>query len=141
MSKDVNEPHRIRLAGPWLRTVVGGGPAESKKVTMPCRVNEDLGSDFYGVVEYQRSFNCPTGLDDTTTVRLSFVELRGVASVTLNGVALDGVASSSDVFDVTNYLDRQNDLRIRIRVTKEDRIGDNANQALGLVGEVRLEIS
>lgn len=135
----MNEPHVIRLRGPWQRQIVDGPELPPKTVTMPGGWLDDLGVNFAGTVEYQRFFNRPTGIDETTTLRLAFTKILGQATISLNSKQLTATETPGDIdnanslsCDVTGLLESRNDLRVRIVSARE---ADG-----GLVGEVQLKI-
>ena len=132
----MNEPHIIRLRGPWQRQIIEGSEQPSKTITMPGGWAADLGERFEGTVEYQRFFNRPTGIDDSTPIRITFAEIVGQATVWLNSEQLPDGSTVADPnrysFDISGQLEKRNELRVRI--------ASNGEVDGGLVGEVRLEI-
>ena len=137
LSNQMNEPHIIRLRGPWQRQIIEGTELPPKKITMPSGWAEDVGADFAGTIEYQRFFNRPTGIDNTTSLRLRFKQVIGQATVSLNSELLSTESSEQDQpnhlsCDLTGKLYKRNDLRVRI-------VSAGAADG-GLVGEVQLEI-
>lgn len=140
----MNTPHIIRLRGPWQRTIVSGietaqDCCTTEIVTIPSSVIDDVGPAFRGCVEYQRFFNRPTGIQETTALRLVMTQVLAThINVRLNDSELedriiaDPEAGSFSV-DVKGYLKSRNDLRVRIEI--QPNYG-----ASGLVGVVQLEI-
>ena len=146
-----DQPHVIRIRGPWQRTVVCDGPQisddasvpQSATVKMPGSWLEDLGEDFRGTVRYQRMFNRPTGLTEATNLQLVFQQVVGDAEVYLNDQPLGTIRwpECTSSFDVTNVLEARNQIRVEIRALTPDRV--EAGLALppgGMVGEVQLQI-
>jgi hypothetical protein len=99
--------HVIRLRRPWQKSVFG--------VAQPgvADVPDSDGSDS-GEVEYRRRFNLPSGLDGNARVHLRVESWVGqLLQISLNGTSLQAGNSSADV-DVTDLLQRQNELFIRL---------------------------
>lgn len=146
----MNQPHIIRIRGPWQRSIVEDATDTtdlSRTVTMPTSWVEDLGAEFRGLVEYRRFFNKPTGIAETTSIALTFTHIVGHAVVKLNDEVLGRVdwPISTAKFDVAGKLHGRNDLKVKIgNLTAADQaILETANRESpegGLVGEVRLEI-
>ncbi len=129
----MKQPHIIRLRGPWQRQLIEGPDLPVKTITMPNSWAEDLGADFVGAVEYQRFFNCPTGIDEATSIQLAFTEIKGQATIWLNSEQLPTTDIAPVVScDVTGQLKRRNELRVQIVA-----IGEPDG---GMVGEVQLKI-
>jgi len=79
----------------------------------------DRDSDNASICCYRRNFNCPTGLDAESTVRLTISGWSGqLDSVTLNGHELIPDSQSLDV-DVTQILERQNVIIVQLSATRE----------------------
>ena len=161
-SKNMNQPHIIRLRGPWQRTVVSGSlpvlaenetpePAatskQSARVQMPSDWRDDLGVDFIGVVCYTRMFNRPTSIDASTDIRLRLHRFVGKRTeIRLNGETLADVRWPEDSveIDVAGKLQPRNCLEVEIDSLLEKDVAPEPNSppppAAGLVGEVHLEI-
>lgn len=159
----MDEPHIIRLRGPWQRRIVDGASArqtqeqmreQTATIRMPSSWSEDLGADFVGVVCYERMFNRPTGIDDSTDIRLRLLEVVGkLSTVRLNGEILGRIQwpDATIELDLAGKLKRRNQLVIEIESlldgdeesSRLKRQPDSASHELrsqGLVGEVHLEI-
>ena len=148
-----NEPHIIRLRGPWQRTVLRNEPenapnTETVTVRMPNSWTEDLGREFAGTVRYRRMFNRPTGISDQTPICVRFEQVVGYATVSLNDQPLGTIRwpEVSGRFEISGRLQPRNQLDVEVTsVTSEEaNAGRTPNEAdrpeVGLVGEVRLEI-
>lgn len=137
-------PHQIRLAGPWLRTVISEANASSVRVTPPLSITDDLGPEFSGVVEYQRFFHQPTGLDGKSLVYLVLEQVVGNAvEISLNDQVLGNWNSTIEFplrIAVGTFLARRNDLRVRVEDHANPTNRHSAREVSGLLGPVRLEI-
>ena len=98
-------------------------------------------------MSYVRKFNCPTGLTNESTVCLVVEEVDFAATCWLNDYSLGKAAFGTGPasFDITKLLVRHNNLRINVRLSKEDACcplrAQRAGKAGGLIGSVYLEIA
>lgn len=145
---DSNQPHVIRLRGPWeyeplgcVKRDIDGSLREFDvelpppgRVQMPSDWSGSLGSEFRGRVGFDRRFGRPTGLTDQSQVMLVIESVRETGHVTLNGSQLGTLRFGESHFccDVTELLGTRNKLTIEV-----EALGDVAG---GVTGEVRLEI-
>jgi len=153
----MNEPHIIRLRGPWQRKILTGDSSEatagdeSLTVKMPSSWVDDLGANFVGVVCYSRMFNRPTGIDETTDIRVRLRRVVGKATtVRLNGEVVGDILwpKDSGEVDVTGQLKPRNCLEVEITSLLEEACKSKTESKLdathqddpGLVDEVHLEI-
>ena len=153
-----NELHTIRLHGPWQATVVRTDQWDSaldldstpkhQKVKIPGNWNDWLGSQFRGVVGYQRSFGLPTNLSDHQEIWLVVERVNLHAEIWLNEECLGKHEFDAEPFrlPVRSIMQARNRLRIEIELPVE-RVGLAASPEVlaeqsggGLIGEVRLEI-
>lgn len=124
-------PHIIRLHAVW--SVRRPDSDDFYRIQLPDKLQHGLGVG--GVIEYRRSFNCPTGLEDGHRVVLVIHHWVGSLSAFLDD---QPVVDSQCVFaeplriDITDRLSGSHCLLVRIR--SED--GADA----GLDGIVTLEI-
>jgi len=146
------QPHVIRLRGPWQYAVLEGTPTitaePSGQLQLPADWSTTLGADFRGTVRYSRNFGCPTGLTDLVHILLVVSAVDYSANIQLNGQTL-GRATWGDgpqAFAIREHLQPRNQLDIDISLpidldlpAAHNRAQRNA-QAGGLIGEVRLEI-
>lgn len=140
-------PHRIRLRGPWESEPVArlvrkedGGLARStddlpppQRMTMPCHWRDAGLEDFAGIVRLRRRFGYPGRIDEYERVWLTFAQISGNATITLNSRQL-GQISDGDTpceFSVTKLLQPRNELVVDV---------ESLTDAGGLPGEVALEI-
>lgn len=147
--------HRIRLRGPWLKTI--GPSRESFTTSVPERPTPDSAPAIAtgratsqaapssgggepaegmpegdGVTHYERRFNCPTGLDASTRVHLRLEHWSGQPlQLSVNGhpITLSGPPLEAEI---TSYLSLHN----RIQLTLEP----TAAASPALDGEVMLLI-
>ena len=93
-----------------------------------------------GRLRLRRHFGCPTGLDESTTVRLVLEGVGRSASVMLNGERLIHGPGPSDstVFDVTSRLRERNELAVEDELPRNTREDDT--NAPEMLRAARLEI-
>ena len=128
--------HTIRLRGPWEYQVLFDDKQPdvkdlpSGRINAPIRWRELHGADFQGHVCYQRSFNLPTGLSDSTVIRLHVgdVELVGIL---LNGNALTDQENGSMKSNLRSMLEPANRLELKIQLPMNADV---------LLENIRLEI-
>ena len=135
--------HSIRLRRPWAKCIVDSDPnavadlpAQRVEVPEP-RPDTRKHQNTLRTVRYSRNFNRPTGLSESTRVRLKISSWEGtLISLALNSSPLpiggDKVASDKVDVDITDRLDRSNQFELVLRDTE-------THEAL-LSGEVALEI-
>lgn len=111
--------HVIRLHGPWTAELA----SESRRVHLPRDWNELAEYSRSGPVTLVRRFHRPTGLGDTTRVRLAIPAGWPLAALRLNGEVLPSpsVAEQRRVFDLSSViLQREaHDLEIEFRAGDE----------------------
>jgi hypothetical protein len=159
----LNPVHAIRLRGPWQCQPLAwtsldslGRPRSLDRPLPPggrTRVPSDwsgvLGADFRGRAVYRRSFHQPTGLDDRHTVWLVIECVDAWGEARLNGQRLGrlSITEGPARFDVTELLRDRNRLEVEVELPASregaplHRPGRTADQAGGLIGPVRLEIT
>ena len=129
-------PHRIRLRGPWecepLASFSGQPIPPPRRVTLPCRWCEGGLSEIAGRVRLRRRFGCPSNLDSSERVWLTFAGLESNAAISLNEQALDTppAAANGLELDVTDLLGMRNELIVEVDRPSTDE----------LWGEVALEV-
>jgi hypothetical protein len=108
MESPLNEPHSIRLAGPWMAIDLQPHPAS----TMPERFQwphwQPSGEQHCG---WRRSFNVPTGLADGDRLFLQCDGLPIGTTVVFNDRELGKIAATSPPitrFEITTLLVRSN---------------------------------
>ena len=118
--------HTIRLRRPWNRRV--GHEDRSVRVDVPDLEpvpdfqleREGSGQEtLSSPVLYERSFNCPTGLDQSSRVRLRIQSMRGKqVQIGLNGQSLVESEISSLTFPmeltITDHLQPSNRLELQL---------------------------
>ncbi|WP_146521417.1 hypothetical protein [Stieleria varia] len=123
--------HTIRLRGPWKKIPLGEN--QPIRVTIP----ETAAASGSGAT-YQRSFNCPTGIDQSR-VQVDIESWDGsMIGILLNEISLtlpSQPISCPLSFDVTDHLQPHNTLVIELQ-PKEKEHG-----CVGLTGEVSLKIA
>ena len=155
--------HTIRLRGPWQYTPLAHTywteaavsiecdtdvPAPGR-LTLPSDWEPVLGKDFRGKVLFQRQFNLPTGLHESSIVQLSVESVDAMATLYLNHHTLGNIAleQSSATFEIQQHLEPTNLLEIAVDLPTTDahsaalpRAGRTDQQAGGITGEVQLVI-
>ena len=149
-----DQVHSIRLHGPWQAKVVRADTATSddphedqKKFHVPNDWGDWLGTEFRGLVAFDRAFGMPTGLEDDQEIWLVIEQVDFHAKVWLNRNAAAEtplgelqLGHSPLRRSVRHLMQARNRLHLEIELpTGADR-GDRSQCAGGLVGEVRLEI-
>jgi hypothetical protein len=140
-------PHRIRLRGPWtcqplyrlVATPDGRWQHSTENLPPPFRLKmpaqwSDAGlPNFRGGVRFVRPFGYPGRIDDHERVWLTFAELDGQATATLNDQPLgtiDGKAGPAEL-DITTVLRARNILSVELELS--ETFGSH-------FGEVALEV-
>lgn len=126
--------HTIRLRRPWLRRTADSNPPRTVDIPEAAPPNgrasptdsgaTDSGIDNDSPVTYQRSFNCPTGLQPGDSVWL-LIEGAGAsqATVTLNeSTCYEGPATSILRIELTPHLQSSNQVTIRLESATHSRI-------------------
>ncbi len=111
--------HRIRLRGPWTKTLCGS--LETRRTSVPDSVvnageldGSAQPSTSEDVVVYERRFNRPSGLETKTLVLLSIEKWIGKAmEISVNGHQLL-IARPPFEADITKYLELHNSLRVHL---------------------------
>ena len=112
--------HRIRLAGPWESQFIGddGQPVgEVIRCQLPFRLPE---SQPESGVMLNRGFHCPTGIDDTTTLRIVLQASESPNAVRINGTDILECPSRLDAefaFEVTGRMMAFNLLSVLFKST------------------------
>ena len=118
---------------------------------MPADWSGVLGSDYWGVVRFERRFHLPTGLDADSRVWLVIDEARGQARVSVNGQCLgempnEGSHAPPARFEIAPLLKSQNVLSIDVGSPRLNDDGSSfmragtEQEAGGLTGLISLEI-
>ncbi|WP_153557700.1 hypothetical protein [Roseimaritima sediminicola] len=124
MVEESNDRHRIRLRGPWWRSIGRSfDPRHATRVdwaaalaTPPTRVSTQQRVDAFVL---RRTFNSPTGLEDGDRLFLVLRQVDYVRSITLNGQGIwtgDETASPHLEIEVSQYLQDHNELELLIAV-------------------------
>ena len=124
-------PHIIRLHAVW--SVCRPGTDDLRRIQLPDTLHHGIDTD--GLVEYRRSFNCPTGLEDGHRVVLVMHHWVGLLSAFLDDQPLVTLRQSHGGqlrVDITDQLSGSHRLLVQIRSQ------DGAEA--GLDGIVTLEI-
>ena len=136
--------HVIRLLGPWRAEVLSAesaleGTETSRKQKIPSTWQSWLGDHFLGTVSYKRFFRVPTNLSPHQKVWLIVEPVDFAGCVHLNDSQLGMVQLGGPNFrhDASQLLRPRNELRIDVRLSKDDI---DSPRAGGIIGEVRLEI-
>ncbi len=107
--------HRIRLAGPWEWCGIGD-PQEPLIKKTGCQLPFTLAEDLCDAgVMLMRRFHRPTGIDDTTKMRIVLVASVQPTDVQLNGKTLPACESTDEseyCFDLTGRAEPFNQLSI-----------------------------
>lgn len=112
--------HRIRLAGPWESQFIGedGKPVgEVIRCGLPFMLP---GPEHESGVVLTRGFHCPTGIDDTTTLRIVLQAGKCPDAVRINGTDISECAASVDAefaFEVTGRIVEFNLLSVLFKST------------------------
>ena len=130
--------HTIRLRRPWTKHFVDSdegavGEATVQRVDVPEQGPADRNHEVtLRSFRYQRNFNRPTGLSETTKVYLRVTTWEGaLVSLRVNEEPCHVQGDSIEV-DITDRLGPSNQLELILR--------DTENQPALLCGEVTLEI-
>ena len=155
--------HTIRLRGPWQYTPLAhtywtadGQSQESNtdvpppgRLKLPADWSSELGADFRGKVLFQRTFHCPTGLqeNDIVQVQIDSVDALGTVYVNNNTVGELELGQSNLSFEIQQHLEATNLLEILVDLPAIDdasaplpRPNRAPDQAGGITGEVQLNI-
>ena len=99
--EDLTKMHQIRLRRPWQKRL--SGQTESFRIDVP-EAESDSQSPAGTSATYQRSFNQPSGLDDSARVYLRIESWQGdLASLTVNEQPLE-VTSRPLTCEITERL-------------------------------------
>jgi hypothetical protein len=113
--------HRIRLAGPWEAQFIGddGQPVgEAIRCQLPFSLPESQRTS--GVL-LTRGFHCPTGINDTTILRIVLQASESPNAVRINGTDITEYAVHPDsefAFEVTDRIEAFNQLSVLFRSTE-----------------------
>ncbi|QDT02613.1 hypothetical protein K227x_09910 [Rubripirellula lacrimiformis] len=127
--------HVIRLRKPWQKTAADGIVLRVDVPEPPHDFDVTRDDESVGVVDYERRFNSPTGLDATVRVYLRIDGWEGeLVDVHLNDRSLVSDVDSLQLrIDITDWVLSAN--RLVIRLNANDQITDPR-----LSGEVTLAI-
>lgn len=148
-----SEPiHRIHLKGPWNYEWLDGphgsgdttettSPEDSpllpdSRVRMPASWQSAFGN-VSGTIRFRRRFQRPTNLDENERVHIAFEGIGGEASIAVNDNSIGSQSDTAETisFDVTELLERSNELSVELTFTPDD-----ASTLGGLYKPVALEI-
>ncbi len=134
---DHDEPHIIRLRGPWEVVVESASDARSVRIHMPATWNQLAAAGIHGETQFRRRFHLPTGLSPSQRVDLVIATASVSGSVLLNSESLGSLkpGSTESRFEVSDKLRPVNRLEISTLVPRESDLADSQP-----IGEVRLEI-
>ena len=155
--------HTIRLRGPWQYTPLAhtywtsNGQSQEYdtavpppgRIKLPADWSIELGGDFRGKVLFQRTFHCPTGLQDNDVVQVQIdsVDALGTVYVNNNTVGEIQLGQSNLSFEIQQHLEATNLLEILVDLPAIDdasaplpRPNRAPDQAGGITGEVQLNI-
>jgi hypothetical protein len=121
-------PHRIRLLGPWDCEPLTPAPTPQpvRRFVPPGRLG-----DRAGAVRVVRRFGYPGRIDSYEHVWLTFADIAGPATITLNDQRVADQVTGPVEYEITALLAPRNRLEVRF---------DNANDDAGLPGEIALEV-
>jgi hypothetical protein len=107
--------HRIRLAGPWeLRLIDAHQQPDGDSVR--CQLPFNLSESRHATgVRLTRGFHHPTGVDDTTKLRIVLQSTDRPLAVRVNGKGIDECGGTFDgeyVFDITGRIAAFNELSV-----------------------------
>lgn len=128
-----DDPHRIRLRGPWdLLVPQTGAAAEPRRATPPCDWSTVLGAEFRGTARFRRFFHAPDRLMPHERLWLVVEGANERALVHLNGAALGEFAGATTAWecDITERIAPRNELTMDVV----------APVGAGALGAVRLEV-
>ncbi len=119
--KPIVSTHRINLKGPWeFEWITEASPCcpavTSGRVTMPADW-QSLFGDSSGRAIFRRRFNTPTNLTPADRVFAVFDAIGGIGSVSLNGVKIGNLVSSTapQQFAMSHALQRFNELTVALQ--------------------------
>jgi len=113
--------HRIRLAGPWESQSINeqqNPDGEVIRCQLPFTLPE---SQRKSGVLLTRGFHCPTGIDQSTTLRIVLQASESPNAVRINGTDLTTGAACLDAefaFDVTGRIAAFNQLSVLLKSTE-----------------------
>ena len=154
----MNQLHKIRLHGPWQAKVIRAEtplpnalPLFQKKFQVPNDWGDWLGADFRGLVEFDRAFGMPTGLEDDQEIWLVIEQVDYRAKIWLNrknDTAMSNQALLGELQlgqkpfrrSIRHRMQARNRLHLEIELPAGADRGARGQCAGGLIGEVRLEI-
>ena len=115
--------HRIRLAGPWESQSIGDDGQPVGEV-IRCQLPFTLpGPEYESGVLLTRGFHRPTGIDDTTTLRIVLQASECPDAVRINGTDIAECAASVDAefaFEVTGRIVEFNLLSVLFKSTEAE---------------------
>lgn len=154
-----DQVHEIRLHGPWQATVIcavtpsssDDSSAFQKKLHIPNDWGDWLGTEFRGLVAFDRAFGMPTGLEDDQEIWLVIEQVDYRAKVWLNrngGTETNDhsplgelqLGNSPFRRSIRHLMQARNRLHLEIELPVGVERGDRSQLAGGLIGGVRLEI-
>lgn len=115
--------HRIRLAGPWESQFIGdsGQPVgEVIRCQLPFSLPE---SQSQSGVLLTRGFHCPTGIDETTRLRIVLQASECRIVVQINGTNIVECPARLDAeiaFEITGTLAEFNQLSVLIKTAESE---------------------
>jgi len=121
-------PHRIRLLGPWECEPLAAAP---RRFVPPARLRDVGLMGYVGAVRLVRRFGYPGRIDSYEHVWLTFAQIAGRASITLNDQPVGSGVTGQAEFEITTMLAPRNRLEVRLDADCDDA---------GLPGEIALEI-
>ena len=118
----VMKTHRIRLAGPWdsqLTDDDGQPVGEVIRCQLPFTLPFTLpDTQRESAILLTRGFHCPTGIDDTTTLRIVLQATESPHAVRINGADIaecPARLSAEFAFDITGRLAAFNQLSVQFK--------------------------
>jgi hypothetical protein len=156
--------HTIRLHGPWQAKLIrkdfetpditsaGINPGARTKLKIPSDWGDWLGTDFRGLVEFDRAFGMPTGLAANQEIWLVIEQVDYRAKIWLNqnvDAQANGKAPLGELQlgqspfrqSIRHLMQARNRLHLEIELPVDAERGERRKCAGGLIGEVRLEIA
>jgi hypothetical protein len=156
--------HTIRLHGPWQAKLIrkdyqspettsaGIKPGAQTKLKIPDDWGNWLGIEFRGLVEFDRAFGMPTGLEANQEIWLVIEQVDYRAKIWLNQNAdaeANGEAPLGELQlgqspfrrSIRQLMQARNRLHLEIELPVDVERAERRKCAGGLIGEVRLEIA
>jgi hypothetical protein len=112
--------HQIRLRAAWTRRTAPEDRSAGPRVTLPDAPQRCAAGE---TVIYERSFNCPSGINDRTSLRLRVPGWRGKLSLSLDGERLcdqEDESAAGLVIDLTGRLRQSHRLQLRLAPAPDD---------------------